>query len=432
MIKVIATKRTDAIEGQGAVTLYREYLTHEGLTCRQIKAVAKESDYPADSTYRISADNGRTWGEWKVMEKSDFSTVYGKDERIAYPCGSTVWNSHHNHSVTTGFSRYFLGGHVSAYKAFWEQGERSFFDHQSIQLRRKGEEVPFSEHLVAYEDGKEFDPRNPREPEHLERNNGFANSPIVLKNGDIAVPVGVPIHVGCRIAGLDVNQVFPSCPTLHRCVIVARGKYNEVTKRYDFTFSNPIILNDLRSSRGIDEPILAELESGRLLLVMRGSNVIRPSWNTRIEEGAPSFKWYAYSDDGGTTFTEAEPWHFDDREFVYSSATISSFKRSSKNGKLYWFGNITPHNAYGNWPRYPLQMVQVDETSGLLLKETLTVIDTKRDGESDQIQLSNFKIMEDRETLNFELSLCKIGQYDPQKPYFAEGWTYVIDVDSKS
>lgn len=429
MIKVIATKQTNAVMGRGAVMLYREYLDHDGLTCRQTEAVSIESDYPPSSTYRISENNGRTWGEWKELEKTDFATFYGEDERIAYP-RFEVWNPHFSHYVATGFSRYFIGGHEAAYRAFWEKGEKRYFDHQTLQLRRKGEQAPFSEHLIMYEDGEEFDPNHPRKREHLERNNGFINPPIVLKNGDVAVPVGVPIDVGCRIAGLDVNRVFPSCPKLHRCVIVAKGKYNADTERYDFTFSNPIILNDLRSSRGIDEPILAELESGRLLLLMRGSNVRVPSWNTRIEDGTPSFKWYAYSDDGGATFTEAEPWRFDDREVIYSSATISSFKRSSKNGKLYWFGNITSHNAYGNDPRYPLYVAQVDEATGLLIKDTLTLIDTKREGESDKLQLSNFKLMEDRESLHFELSLCKLCQYDPKLPYFAEGWTYDIDVEA--
>ena len=362
MIKVTGKKLTDAVDGQGAISIHREYLEHSGLVCRQTRTVSMENDYPGNTQYRVSRDNGHSWGEWITGETANFSTMYAEDERMAYPCGK-VWNPVHKHYVATGFSRYFLGGHKDAYRLLWGEGKSRFFDHQTIQISREGEQTPFSEHLVMYERGKAFDPENPRDPEHLERNNGYANAPIVLKNGDIAVPVGVPVHVGCAMAGLDVRQVFPSCPTIHRCVVVARGTYNAETERYDFTFSNPVILNDLRSSRGIDEPILAELESGRILLVMRGSNVQKPEWNTRIEPGTPSFKWYAYSDDGGAHFTGAEPWHFDDCEVIYSGATCSSFRRSSKNGKLYWFGNIAPHTANGNWPRHPLQIVQVDENT---------------------------------------------------------------------
>ena len=430
MIKVIGTKMTDAVEGQGAVTISRSYLNHDGLKCKQSRSVSMESDYPGNSTYRLSEDNGKTYGEWKIREKSSYQWEYGNDEMIGYSCGK-VWNPVHKHYVSTWFSRYFIDGHHEAYRALWGGTEKKCFDHQGIMIWRDGEEEAFANDLIKYEDGKDFDPENPRDPEFLWKNNGFANSPIVLKNGDIAVPVGVPVYKGCAMAGLDVEKVFPSCPTLHRCVVVARGKFNTETERYDLTFSNPVILSDLRSSRGIDEPILTELESGRILLVMRGSNVSRPQWKTRIEPGTPSFKWYAYSDDGGATFTTAEPWHFDDCEVIYSGATISSFRRSTKNGKLYWFGNIAPHTANGNWPRYPLHMAEVDEKYGVLKKETLTVIDTRREGESEQLQLSNFGIIEDRETLNFELTLCKLGQYDPKKPYFCEGWKYEIDVDAK-
>ena len=429
MIKVFGKKIADAKRGEGITTLKREYLSHSGLACRETKSVITESDYPSPSFSRISMDNGRSFGEWMPIEKKSFSTMYGTDERIFGVFGK-VWNPHHNHYVATGFYRYFLEGHKASYAAYWNKGARSFFDHQTICLYHEGEETPFSEHLVMYEDGKVFDPEHPRDMEHLEKNNGFENAPIVLKNGDIAVPVGVPVHVGCRIAGVNVNRVFPSCPTISRCVIVARGKYNPKAERYDFTFSNPIILSDLRSSRGIDEPILAELESGRLLLVMRGSNVSAPAWNTRIEPGTPSFKWYAYSDNGGADFTDAEPWHFDNREVIYSGATISKFFRSSKNGKLYWFGNISDHTAYDNNPRYPLFVSEVDEKTGLLIKESLTMIDTKREGECDDVQLSNFELLEDRETLNLELSLCKYNQFDRHEAFWGEGWRYEIVFDA--
>ena len=429
MIKVTAKRVAEAKKGAGAVLISREYLEHDGLACRQTKSVIVRPDYPSGAFSRLSEDNGKTYCEWTPIEQESFSTMYGEDEQIDYTFGK-VWNPHHGHYVATGFYRYYIDGRDKAHEAYWDRGEKGFFDHQTLRLFNKGEEAPFSEHLVMYEDGKEFDPENPRDMEYLAKNNGFENAPIILKNGDIAVPVGVPIHVGCRLAGLDVNKIFPSCPTLHRCVVVARGKYNNETNRYDLTFSNPIILSDLRSSRGIDEPILAELESGRILLVMRGSNVNHKPWNTRIEPATPSFKWYSYSDDGGATFTSAEPWHFDDREIIYSSATISKFCRSSKNGKLYWFGNITDHTAHGNWPRFPLCIAEVDDNTGLLIKESMTVIDTRREGETDRVQLSNFKIIEDRETLNFELSLCKLNQFDREETFWGEGWTYEIDVEA--
>jgi hypothetical protein len=72
----------------------------------------------------------------------------------------------------------------------------------------------------------------------------------------------------------------------------------------------------------------------------------------------------------------------------------------------------------------------VNEESGLLKKETYTVIDTRREGESERVQLSNFSIIEDRETLNFELSLAKLNQFDRDDTFWGEGWTYEIDVEA--
>jgi len=426
MIKVNAKCISPADEN-GAMQYIRKYTQPEGLECIQRKDIQRESDYVNGVYIRKSPDNGRTWSDWEEEAREETSIMYGEDERTLTTI--EVWNPVHKHYVGTVFSRYFLNGHEDAYHYLWRKGERRFFDHQYCSIRLPDEDKPHSVKLIKYEDGDDFDTQNPGNMNHLTKNNGFLNDTIVLSNGDIAVPVGATVETGCRIAGLDVNTVFPSCPIIHRCVIVARGKYNEAADRYDFTFSNPIILSDLRSSRGIDEPRLAELKSGRLLLVMRGSNVQSANWNTRIEKGTPSFKWYAYSDDGGKTFTTAEPWHFDDGEVIYSSATISSFIRSSKNGKLYWFGNITSHNAYGNWPRFPLNMVEVDEETGMAKKSSLTVIDTQRDGESDQVQLSNFELLEDRETNNIELTLCKICQHGLKKPFYCESWQYVIELD---
>ena len=263
----------------------------------------------------------------------------------------------------------------------------------------------------------------------LLNNRGFLNAPIVLKNGDIAVPVGLQMDHACEMLGLDVKEIFPSIPYIARGVMLCRGKYNEETKEYDFTFSKPCVISDLKSSRGFDEPIAYELKTGRILLIMRGSNMQYAPWSTRIADDAISYKWYAYSDDGGKTFTEPRPWEFDNGEKVTSSATISAFIRSSKNGKLYWVGNVTdPKITKGNSPRFPLHICEVDEERTVLKRDTLTVIDTRREGESENVQLSNFTLFEDRETGEFEISLIKIAQEDGAPSYFAETWKYLINV----
>ena len=432
MIKVTGRKTYDAHEG-GITQVVKTYLYHDGLACKQSVLTQEQSDYPKFGQYRNSQDNGRTYGEWHEIPKEKRGKFYGTDEVVEdldeQKCVK-VWNPVHKHYISTHYRMYFIDGHDAGYTAFWTgnlNGLQGYYGHQYIRIYKEHEDKHYAQQFLKYEDGADFDPENPRNPEFLKNNEGFCNLPIVLENGDIVVPVSPKISAGCRLAGLDVKEVFPTFSQLFRCVIVARGKYNKETERYDFTFSNPVILNDRQSSRGIDEPVIAELKSGRLLLVMRGSNMVEPRWNTRIAQDAPSYKWYAYSDDGGKTFTAPQPWRFDDGEEVRSSATFCWLFRSQKNGKLYWIGNVTPH-AWGNFPRYPLHIGEVDEETGLLKKSTLTVIDTRREGETGNVQLSNFWVTEDRETGIVEVALFKVGQFVAENPFYGEGWAYEIDL----
>ena len=273
------------------------------------------------------------------------------------------------------------------------------------------------------------DPADPVNENYFYRNVAYFSKPWILKNGDVVFPIAPMVSTCCRILGIDPKEIFPSAPQILNGLIVGRGKWNG--EKYDLTFSRPVVISDLKSSRGINEPMIAELNSGRLLVVFRGSNVRAANWNTRIEPGTPGHKWYCYSDDGGKTFTDPVPWHFDNGEVIYSSATISYFLRSSKNGKLYWIGNITDHNVNGNHPRYPLQIVEVDETYGTAKRNSLTVIDTRREGESDAVQLSNFFLLDDRETGDIECYLTKIGTLGSQgdRVYRGAAWKYRIRLE---
>ena len=151
------------------------------------------------------------------------------------------------------------------------------------------------------------------------------------------------------------------------------------------------------------------------------------SWDTqRLEPGTPGVKWYAWSDDGGETFTDIMPWHFDDGEIIYSSSSYSSIVEDMRTGKHFWIGNITDHHVNGNYPRYPLNIVELDETYGTAKKETLTVIDTRREGEPEGIQLSNFNLMQNRETGKLEIRLTKYGQFADKSVFCAEPWCYEI------
>jgi len=64
----------------------------------------------------------------------------------------------------------------------------------------------------------------------------------------------------------------------------------------------------------------------------------------------------------------------------------------------------------------------------------LTVIDTIRDGQTS-VDLTNFNIVENPETLALELRLSKVnfnGERQEENEWYSEAWEYIITFDSES
>lgn len=409
----------------------QHYLDADGLRRRETRGFESQSDTTDYTEYRISADNGRTWGEW-IREAPVTKERCGEDEiseHEAYPAVKHVWNPVQRHFVTLELQRIYLGGYEAASSAYWA-GE-SETDHSYLVVEEE-DGTTYPRQLVRYEEGILYDRATYRDEAYCKHNIAMPTGLTICENGDILIAIVPPVGTCCNMLGLDRSVVFPSrLGNGHATgLLMARGVWNKEKKEYDLTFSNALILDDRQSSRGVQEPIITELASGKILVVCRASNVYASDGATRINPYAPNYKYYTISDDGGKTFSPLVPWHFDTREVIYSSATYALFLRSNTNGKLYWFGNITdPTQTQGNYPRYPLQMVEVDEEWGCAKKDTLTVIDTRREGESERVQLSNFCLLEDRETGNIELYLSKIGQDDNRHEFDCETWKYTITID---
>ena len=407
----------------------RWYAETKGLHLLEEHSVTAESDFVNGSKIRESFDNGRTWGEPRDIYGSYFEKVGETDELIRVGFDPKCPDPVSGNMVTCGLLRYFIGGHIAAYKREWGEVGDDARDHSYLVYRRP--DGTLHQQMIQYEEGQDYDPNDPRNPAYLDHNLSYFGPINYASNGDLLFAVGANVRACCRILGLDIQDVFPSCPQIMCGVFLVRAHWLEQEERYELTYSRPAVISDTLSSRGVAEPCVCELLSGRIVIVFRGSNGVYPNWHTRISPAAPGFKWYIVSDDGGKTFTQPMPWHFDTREVVYSSATISSFFRSSKNGKTYWVGNITdPKTTNGNYPRFPLQICQVEDEYGYLLKDTLTEIDTRHPGESDEVQLSNFNLLENRETLELEVRLTKVCQKGAKAVHeVTEAWTYSIRFD---
>jgi hypothetical protein len=176
-----------------------------------------------------------------------------------------------------------------------------------------------------------------------------------------------------------------------------------------------------RSTRGIYEPALALMPDGRVLCVMRACNGGRLDPESKI----PIHKWASISSDSGATWSFPEPWRYDDGEAFFSCDSISQFLRM-KDGRLYWIGNIEPKNPVYGGRREKLYIVEVDQKSLRLIRDSVFLIAQR--GEGDPLtQLSNFNAHEDRVTGEIVLHLPWFVEQEKDK-WGADTWVYRMTV----
>jgi hypothetical protein len=165
-----------------------------------------------------------------------------------------------------------------------------------------------------------------------------------------------------------------------------------------------------KTSRGLCEPTVVELTDGRIAMICRGSNDALPD--------RPGYKWLAFSEDDGETWSQPKPLPCTKGDPIESSATGSAVFRSIKNGKLYWIGNlcISGERPKGNWPRSPLVIAELAEEPFAINRDTITIIDQRQGADSQRTQLSNFCYYQDRDTGDVVLFMTRYGEAD------AEDW----------
>ncbi len=206
-------------------------------------------------------------------------------------------------------------------------------------------------------------------------------TPIGMPDGRILVPVEItPL-------GPDGKLYNPTGAYTYTEVAVLHGSWQQ--NKLQWEMSQPIKADPARATRGMDEATIQILNDGRLLMILRGSNDRHPE--------LPSYRWAAFSTDGGRRWTEPQPWTYDGGTPFFSPSACSQLLRHSS-GRLFWLGNITPGNPRGNRPRYPFVIGEVNRNNGMPLRPTIRIIDTLQDGEDPVLSLSNFYAREDRRT----------------------------------
>ena len=404
------------------------YLDAEGIIRKEIKEFQSQDDTADYREYRFSYDNGKTWTEW-VREPLPAREPVGNDEideNLGYQNAQHIYNPVVGHFVSLQCQFIYIDGYAATEALYWAGYTRPM---HSFLMIEDADSTAHERVLVKYEDGADYDRATYRTTDYLTTNISRGSDLIVLANGDILFNLCIPVNVACEIAGLDLQEVFPTTGGLGHAwaLLVARGVWNAETQQYDITYSKPVIMDDTLSTRGLSEPMFAELPDGRILCIFRTSTDKVSGWTYRLDPNAPACKYYVISEDGGKTFSEPKPWCYEDGEIVYSPASICQVVKSEVNGKLYWIGNAcSKEEVNGAFPRFPLYMIEIDQETGLAIRNSTVLIDTHRTGESDKVQLSNFCILENKENGTLEIYLSKLGQFVGKPTYECETWKYTV------
>jgi len=221
--------------------------------------------------------------------------------------------------------------------------------------------------------------------------------PLTRSDGVILLPVQ------SSPTGPDGDYYNPGAGFTYTDCLLLMGRWQPGGK-LSWAISDRIIGNPSRTTRGMIEPTIAELNDGTILMVMRGSNDALPE--------LPGHKWMARSPDGGQTWSTPEPWTYTDGEAFHSPSACSQLIPHSS-GKLLWMGNICRENPRGNGPRYPIIVGEVDRDSGLLIRNSITTIDDRQPGEHERLTLSNFYAREECGTGDLILHLPRFFAHHP-------------------
>jgi hypothetical protein len=294
--------------------------------------------------------------------------------------------------------RVFPYEHKAVYRKYWDEGILDWYDHTYVEISQDGGETYDTRIPLEYEDEK-----------GLTRNLGYHGTNIeITPEGKILTAIVAPVGLAADAYSFNPDD-YAKSPMITKAAIVFTIEYDRESEKWISKPSKPVLISDKKSSRGLMEPNIVRLSDGTFMLECRGSNAVAAGWDTRMKKGTPSYRWVSFSEDC-VNFTEPEPMKYESGESFYSPSSISRWLRHSKSGRLYWMGNIIPEIPEGNRPRYPLCIAEFDEIKKCLIKDCVTVIDDRKLGEGEMLQLSNFTFYEDRMTGSVKTEYSRMGK----------------------
>ncbi len=392
-------------QDNGNVYAQTFYTSKTGLELLNLYSYEKLSDVLDVAFVRYSVDNGKTWSqpiEWKTLEKQNNGWMLR-----FFSCGYV--------DVT---DRFFMFVNEGTYpKPDITPG--NCYRHIRYMVSDDGGKTFYLNEPVIHK-GNEFDEAHPLPHIWIGKNECVIGDmgccPITLSDGTILMP----FHLS-RLDEENKKLYTPYDGLDHFwSSAVLLGRWTSDGK-LEWEMSQPIWGDSKYVTLGLFEPTISELDGDKILMIMRGSNHSRPD--------LPAYRWMSISNDGGRSFSEPVPWRYDNGELFFSPSSMSQLL-SLSDGRLLWIGNISERNCNGNNPRYPLVLGEVDKQTGLLIRDSVTLIDTKREDENQGVSLSNFYARQDRQTKELVLHIWRYAAKGPasEPVNYADSLIYRIDV----
>ncbi|HWL54240.1 MAG TPA: sialidase family protein [Chthoniobacteraceae bacterium] len=216
--------------------------------------------------------------------------------------------------------------------------------------------------------------------------------------------------VNFRTVNRDGTLFYPhGQPGRYGGVAFLLGRWDAGSDAIAWSCSDPVEIDPSRSYAGITEPDLVHLGGGRLFSTMRCQGD-RPL-------GLFSSRQAAWSADGGKSWSPPRPLAYEDGEPVAVPASFARFVRGPHSGKVYWIANILDRPVYGQVPRYPLAIAELDPERLCLVRSSVREIQglpagapacvdpaTQRQEETGR-RYTNFGLYTDRENGDVVLTL---------------------------
>lgn len=317
------------------------------------------SDSGFGTLLRRSSDNGRTWTEQDVIDRA--FPVNPNNDIMKKLSGDCFYDEEAGVLIFVTMELLWEGDKIA-----------STFRKRRLYYRLSFDNgFQWSDPIYIYKNAPGFDKDRMFPGITYGKNMLQGVFKIVKLRGEGPHKGKIALGIGVQMLGEDGEAFNPTGQGFFQsgCLL---GAWNKEENRYDWEEcrSYAAVTYD-ESTRGVCEPAIEELADGRLVMVLRGSNVGH-------SETVPGTKWISISADQGMTWSRPERLRFDTGELMYSGANLPVLVKDRR-GRVFYIGIINDSNPTGNLPRYPFCIAELDPHTLTIKKESVAALDTIRE-----------------------------------------------------